>query len=274
LIKFVIKKKLLMLEVGFIKNNKDEVIARLSKRIKGAEDAVQNVLQLDVSRRNSQAKLDDTASKLNKLSKEIGKLFKSGQIEKANLIKLETSDLKEKKAILTEKLNNKTAELQDSLYQIPNIPHSSVPNGNSENDNEEIFSSGSIPKLHQNALPHWELAKKFDIIDFELGNKITGAGFPVYKGKGASLQRALINYFLDKNIAAGYNEVQVPYLVNEASGLGTGQLPDKEGQMYHVTNEDLYLIPTGEVPATNIFRDVILKSNELPKKIDYIHSLF
>ena len=256
-----------MLEVGYIKNNKDEVIARLSKRIKGAEDTVENVLQLDVSRRNSQAKLDDTASKLNKLSKEIGKLFKSGQIEKANLIKLETSDLKEKKAILTEELNKKTAALQDSLYQIPNIPHSSVPNGNSENDNEEIFSSGSIPKLHQNALPHWELAKKFDIIDFELGNKITGAGFPVYKGKGASLQRALINYFLDKNIAAGYNEVQVPYLVNEASGLGTGQLPDKEGQMYHVTNEDLYLIPTGEVPATNIFRDVILKSNELPKKL-------
>ena len=194
-----------MLEVVFIRNNKDEVVSRLSKRIKGAEDIVENVLQLDISRRKSQAKLDDTASELNKLSKDIGKFYKSGQIEKANLIKLESSDLKEKKAILTEELNNKTATLQDLLYQIPNLPHSSVPNGNSDNDNEVVFSYGSIPKLHQNALPHWELAKKFDIIDFELGNKITGAGFPVYKGKGARLQRALINYFLDKNIAAGYN---------------------------------------------------------------------
>jgi len=191
-------------------------------------------------------------------------LFKSGDIEKANALKVETKELKETSKILTEKLNTQIEALNELLYKIPNVPHESVPNGTTEEDNLEIFKAGDIPVLHDGALPHWELAKKYDIIDFELGNKITGAGFPVYKGKGARLQRALIAYFLDKNTAAGYTEYQLPLLVNEASGFGTGQLPDKEGQMYHVTEDDLYLIPTAEVPGTNIFRDVVLSESELP----------
>ena len=256
-----------MLQVAFIRENKLEVIKRLSKRLDHAEESVEKVLALDASRRNIQTQLDATAAELNTLSKEIGTLFKTGQAEKANLLKQKTADLKEQKATLTEELNTTAQELQQMLYQIPNLPHNSVPVGNSDEDNEEVFRYGTVPKLHSNAQPHWELAKKYDIIDFELGNKITGAGFPVYKGKGARLQRALINYFLDKNTAAGYNEVQVPHVVNEASGLGTGQLPDKEGQMYYIDADDLYLIPTGEVPATNIFRDVLLQENELPKQL-------
>ena len=256
-----------MLQVAYIRENKLEVIKRLSKRIDNAETTVENVLTLDVSRRSAQTQLDATAADLNALSKEIGVLFKSGQSEKANLLKQKTAELKEQKIALTETLNSTSEELQQLIYQIPNLPHDSVPVGNSEDDNEEVFQFGEIPKLHKAAKPHWELAKTYDIIDFELGNKITGAGFPVYKGKGARLQRALINYFLDKNTAAGYNEVQVPHLVNEASGFGTGQLPDKEGQMYYVDADDLYLIPTGEVPATNIFRDVLLQESELPKQL-------
>ena len=256
-----------MLQIGFLRENKTEAISRLSKRMKNAEDAVEKVLALDASRRNIQTQLDNTAAELNILSKEIGILFKAGQIEKANLLKLKTTDLKNQKANLTKALNSNSKDLQQLLYQIPNLPHDSVPIGNSENENIEVFSSGIIPKLHSAAMPHWELAKKYDIIDFELGNKISGAGFPVYKGKGARLQRALINYFLDLNIAAGYNEVQLPHLVNEASGIGTGQLPDKEGQMYFINADNLYLIPTGEVPATNIFREVILKAETLPKKL-------
>jgi seryl-tRNA synthetase len=256
-----------MLQIGFLRENKTEAIGRLSKRMENAEDAVEKVLALDASRRNIQTQLDNTAAELNTLSKKIGILFKSGQIEKANLLKLKTTDLKNQKANLTQALNSNSKDLQQLLYQIPNLPHDSVPIGNSENENIEVFSSGIIPKLHSAALPHWELAKKYDIIDFELGNKISGAGFPVYKGKGARLQRALINYFLDLNIAAGYNEVQLPHLVNEASGIGTGQLPDKEGQMYFINADNLYLIPTGEVPATNIFREVILKAEALPKQL-------
>ncbi|MGB0186749.1 MAG: serine--tRNA ligase [Flavobacteriaceae bacterium] len=256
-----------MLQVAFIRENKLEVIKRLSKRLGHAEETVEKVLALDASRRNIQTQLDATAAELNTLSKEIGTLFKSGQAEKANLLKQKTADLKEQKATFTEELNTTAQELQQLLYQIPNLPHDSVPVGNSDEDNEEVFRHGAVPKLHSDAQPHWELAKKYDIIDFELGNKITGAGFPVYKGKGARLQRALINYFLDKNTAAGYSEVQVPHVVNEASGLGTGQLPDKEGQMYYIDADDLYLIPTGEVPATNIFRDVLLQENELPKQL-------
>ena len=256
-----------MLQIGFLRKNKTEAIARLSKRMENAEDAVEKVLALDESRRNIQTQFDNTAAELNTLSKEIGILFKSGQIEKANLLKFKTTDLKNQKANLNHSLNSNSKDLQQLLYQIPNLPHDSVPIGNSENENIEVFRSGIIPKLHSAALPHWELAKKYDIIDFELGNKISGAGFPVYKGKGARLQRALINYFLDLNIAAGYNEVQMPHLVNEASGIGTGQLPDKEGQMYFINADNLYLIPTGEVPATNIFREVILKAEALPKKL-------
>jgi len=255
-----------MLQLGFLRANKAAAIERLSKRMDNAEVNIENVLELDASRRNTQTELDKTASALNALSKDIGMLFKSGQVEKANLLKQKTADLKDKKGTLTDTLNSTSEALQNLLYQLPNLPHASVPSGNSEDDNEEVFRSGTVPNLHSNAQPHWELAKKYDIIDFELGNKITGAGFPVYKGKGARLQRALINYFIDQNTAAGYSEIQVPHLVNEASGLGTGQLPDKEGQMYYVAADDLYLIPTGEVPATNIFRDVILNANELPKQ--------
>ena len=256
-----------MLQIGFLRESKTEAIERLSKRIENAEDVIEKVLALDASRRNIQAQLDNTAAELNTLSKEIGILYKSGQIEKANLLKLKTTDLKNQKSNLSQTLNRNSKDLEQLLYQIPNLPHDSVPIGNSVNENIEVFRSGVVPKLHSAALPHWELAKKYDIIDFELGNKISGAGFPVYKGKGARLQRALINYFLDLNIAAGYNEVQLPHVVNEASGIGTGQLPDKEGQMYFINADDLYLIPTGEVPATNIFREVILKAETLPKKL-------
>ena len=256
-----------MLHLGFIRDHKADVISRLSKRIDNAEKIVNDILSIDTNRRETQTKLDNISSDLNIISKDIGVLFKSGQTKKANLLKQKTIALKEQKSTLTNLLSTASAKLNELLYLTPNLPHSSVPVGNSDKDNEEVLRSGEIPQLNENALPHWELAKKFDIIDFELGNKISGSGFPVYKGKGARLQRALINYFLDKNTKAGYNEVQVPYLVNEASGIGTGQLPDKEGQMYHVETDGLYLIPTGEVPATNIFRDVILQINDLPKKL-------
>lgn len=256
-----------MLHLGFIREHKADVISRLSKRIDNAEKIVNDILSIDTNRRETQTKLDNISSDLNIISKDIGVLFKSGQTKKANLLKQKTVALKEQKSTLTNLLSTASEKLNELLYLTPNLPHSSVPVGNSDKDNEEVLRSGEIPQLNENALPHWELAKKFDIIDFELGNKISGSGFPVYKGKGARLQRALINYFLDKNTKAGYNEVQVPYLVNEASGIGTGQLPDKEGQMYHVETDGLYLIPTGEVPATNIFRDVILQINDLPKKL-------
>ena len=256
-----------MLQVPFIRDNQDLVIERLAKRNIDAKPLINDVLQLDEERRSLQTKLDNTLAESNSLSKEIGMLFKSGEVQKANLLKEKTSGFKEDSKTLTEDLNTTTEKLQQLLYTIPNVPHESVPSGSSEDDNEEIFREGIIPNLGDHALPHWELAKKYDIIDFELGNKIAGAGFPVYKGKGAKLQRALINYFLDKNTAAGYNEVQVPHLVNEASGFGTGQLPDKEGQMYHVTEDNLYLIPTAEVPATNIFRGDLLQETELPKTL-------
>ena len=253
-----------MLQVSFIRENKELVIERLAKRNLDATQMVDEAIQLDEERRAIQTELDNTLAESNSLSKEIGMLFKSGEVDKANALKAKTTDLKEASKNLSEQLTSTTEALNELLYKIPNIPHESVPNGTSDEDNEEIFREGEIPKLHDNALPHWELAKKYDIIDFELGNKIAGAGFPVYKGKGARLQRALIAYFLDKNTEAGYTEYQLPHLVNEASGFGTGQLPDKEGQMYHVTEDNLYLIPTAEVPGTNIFRDVILNESELP----------
>ncbi|WP_282134687.1 serine--tRNA ligase [Seonamhaeicola maritimus] len=256
-----------MLQVPFIRENKDLVIDRLAKRNIDATEDINQVIAFDEDRRRIQTELDNTLAESNALSKEIGMLFKSGEVEKANLIKAKTGDLKEASKRLTEDLNNKTSELQELLYKIPNVPNKIVPAGNTEDDNKEVFREGDIPVLEEGALPHWELAKKYDIIDFELGNKITGAGFPVYKGKGAKLQRALITYFLDKNTGAGYTEFQLPHLVNEASGFGTGQLPDKEGQMYHVTADNLYLIPTAEVPGTNIFRDVVLNESELPVAI-------
>ena len=255
-----------MLQVAYIKNNKDHVLKGLAVRnFAGAEAIVNQVIEMDEKRKATQTELDTILADSNKISKEIGLLFKSGEQQKATILKKKTGELKEQSKLLNEKLSSALHELNELLYQIPNIPNVLVPSGTTEADNEEVFIEGEIPTLHDGALPHWELAKKYDIIDFELGNKITGAGFPVYKGKGAKLQRALINYFLDKNTEVGYQEVQVPYLVNEASGIGTGQLPDKEGQMYHVTNDNLYLIPTAEVPVTNIYRDVLLKESDFPK---------
>ncbi|MBJ6366797.1 serine--tRNA ligase [Snuella sedimenti] len=253
-----------MLQVPFIREHKDLVIARLAKRNIDASKMIDDVIGLDEDRRRMQTELDNTLAELNTLSKEIGGLYKSGEVEKANLLKKKTSQLKEQTKELNESLNATVEALSELLYKIPNVPNEIVPSGNTDEDNEEVYREGDIPVLHEGALPHWELAKKYDIIDFELGNKITGAGFPVYKGKGARLQRALIAYFLDKNTAAGYTEYQLPHLVNEASGFGTGQLPDKEGQMYHVTEDNLYLIPTAEVPGTNIFRDTLLNENDLP----------
>lgn len=256
-----------MLQVQFIRENKQTVLDGLAKRsFTNAEAIINEVLTSDETRRATQASLDNILAESNKISKEIGGLFKSGEVQKANLLKEKTGLLKEQSKQLNEALNATADKLQELLYQIPNIPHASVKAGKSEEDNENIFSEGTIPNLGENALPHWELAKKYDIIDFELGTKIAGAGFPVYKGKGARLQRALINYFLDKNTDAGYKEVQVPHLVNEASGIATGQLPDKEGQMYHSTVDDLYLIPTGEVPITNIHRNDLVKEADLPIK--------
>ncbi|HMC02304.1 MAG TPA: serine--tRNA ligase [Flavobacteriaceae bacterium] len=253
-----------MLQVSFIRENKDLVIERLAKRNIDASSLIHEVIAFDEDRRRLQTELDKTLAESNALSKEIGLLYKSGETEKANELKQKTTELKETSKIVSEALNKKADGLNELLYKIPNIPNEIVPAGNTDDDNEEVFREGSIPELHGEALPHWELAKKYDIIDFELGNKITGAGFPVYKGKGAKLQRALITYFLDKNTGAGYTEYQLPHLVNEASGFGTGQLPDKEGQMYHVTEDNLYLIPTAEVPGTNIFRDVVLNESDLP----------
>ena len=253
-----------MLQLQALRTNKDQIAKALKKRNFDSKLHLDKVLSLDEKRRGLQTDLDNTLAEGNKLSKEIGMLFKSGRAEEANQIKQKTTQLKEDSKRLTEELNAAADELEEALYQIPNVPHESVPAGNSEEDNEEVFREGDIPVLSSDARPHWELAKKYDIIDFELGVKITGAGFPVYKGKGARLQRALIAYFLDKNTEAGYTEMQVPLLVNEASGYGTGQLPDKEGQMYHVTEDDLYLIPTAEVPVTNILRDSILDKNDLP----------
>lgn len=256
-----------MLQVAYLRNHKDEAIALLAKRNIDASDMVNKAIALDEERRAIQTELDVIKSEANKISKDIGGLYKSGEIEKANQLKTKSGTLKEKTKILEEDLTTKKQELADLLYKIPNVPNTIVPAGNTEDDNEEVFRKGDIPKLSNTALPHWELAKKYDIIDFELGNKITGSGFPVYKGQGAKLQRALITYFLDKNTAAGYTEYQLPHLVNEASGFGTGQLPDKEGQMYHVTADNLYLIPTAEVPATNMFRDTLLNESDLPIKV-------
>lgn len=253
-----------MLQVPFIRENKELIVERLAKRNINAVQMISDVITIDEDRRSLQTQLDNTLAESNSLSKEIGNLYKSGEAAKANVLKEKTSQLKETSKELSELLNTKVDALNELLYKIPNVPNAMVPSGNTDEDNEEIFKAGEIPVLYEGAMPHWELAKKYDIIDFELGNKITGAGFPVYKGKGARLQRALIAYFLDKNTEAGYTEYQLPHLVNEASGFGTGQLPDKEGQMYHVTEDNLYLIPTAEVPGTNIFRDVVLNESELP----------
>lgn len=253
-----------MLQIAFIRENKEKVIQALAKRNMDASSVVEEVILLDEKRRATQVELDNVLAESNKLAASIGELMKSGQKEKAAILKEKTLMLKEKSKVLSESAEALSQELTHKLYTLPNLPAEIVPEGKSADDNITVFQEGDIPVLHPGAMPHWDLVKKYDIIDFELGVKITGAGFPVYKGKGAALQRALISYFLDRNTAAGYKEYQVPHLVNEASGYGTGQLPDKEGQMYHVGLDDLYLIPTAEVPVTNLFRDVILQENELP----------
>jgi seryl-tRNA synthetase len=253
-----------MLQIAFIRENQEKVIKALAKRNIDAKVTVDEVVQLDEKRRATQVELDNILSESNKLSKDIGDLMKGGEKSKAAILKEKTILLKEKSKDLAEKADALAHELLEKLYALPNLPADSVPVGKTPEENVTVFQEGAIPILHEGAQPHWELVKKYDIIDFELGNKITGAGFPVYKGKGAKLQRALITYFLDKNTDAGYKEYQVPHLVNEASAYGTGQLPDKEGQMYHDATDNLYLIPTAEVPVTNLFRDVILNENELP----------
>ncbi|MEK9612447.1 MAG: serine--tRNA ligase [Flavobacteriaceae bacterium] len=253
-----------MLGLQYIREHKEDLLKGLKKRNSDQTEVIDQILTLDQDRRSQQAELDQHLAKANQMAKEIGMLFKSGETEKANTLKIKTASLKTETKVLQEQLQKTSASLYELRTQVPNVPHESVPSGNSDEDNEEIYRSGAIPDLGSKALPHWELASKYDLIDFELGNKITGAGFPVYKGKGARLQRGLINYFLDKNTAAGYQEMQVPHLVNEASGFGTGQLPDKEGQMYHVQNDDLYLIPTAEVPLTNLYRNSLLDVSQLP----------
>lgn len=253
-----------MLQTAFIRENTEKVISALAKRNIDASNMIAEVLEIDDNRKTAQAELESVLSESNKLSKDIGELMKSGEKSKAAILKEKTIKLREEGKVLSEKVELLSSDLTQKLYAIPNVPYDLVPEGKTPEENLNIFESGEVPTLHEGAMPHWELVKKYDIIDFELGVKITGAGFPVYKGKGARLQRALIAYFLDKNVAAGYTEYQVPHLVNEASGIGTGQLPDKEGQMYHAGVDDLYLIPTAEVPVTNLFRDVILNESELP----------
>lgn len=253
-----------MLQISYIRENKDLVINGLKKRNFKELELVEEAITLDEQRRLIQTKLDNALAESNKLSKEIGTLMKEGKRQEAEVAKAQTADLKEQIKQYSASLEETVNSLNDILYRIPNIPNAIVPEGKTAEDNLTVFQAGEVPHLFEGALPHWELAKKYNIIDFELGVKLTGAGFPVYKDKGAKLQRALISYFLDKNTEAGYLEYQVPHMVNQDSGYGTGQLPDKEGQMYHVQIDNLYLIPTAEVPVTNIFRDVILSESDLP----------
>jgi seryl-tRNA synthetase len=254
-----------MLLIQNIRQEKEAIIQRLAKRGVDFSDLINQALELDDSRKEIQGKLDDILSQSNKISKSIGQLFAQKKIEEANEMKAKTADLKEQSATLGEALKKAENELQEVLYQIPNSLGNPVPEGKNEEHNKTIKVVGEKPTLTQK-LPHWELCEKYNLIDFELGVKITGAGFPVYRGKGARLQRALINWFLDKARDAGYEEIQPPILINEASGIGTGQLPDKEGQMYHMPVDNLYAIPTAEVPITNIYRDVILKEDDFPIK--------
>ena len=253
-----------MLQISYIRENKDLVINGLKKRNFKELELVEEAISLDENRRLIQTKLDNALAESNKLSKEIGALMKESKRQEAEQAKAQTAELKEQVKQYTASLEETVNALNNILYRIPNIPNAIVPEGKTAEDNLTVFQAGEIPHLFEGALPHWELAKKYNIIDFELGVKLTGAGFPVYKDKGAKLQRALISYFLDKNTEAGYQEYQVPHMVNQDSGYGTGQLPDKEGQMYHVQIDNLYLIPTAEVPVTNIFRDVILSESDLP----------
>ena len=255
-----------MLTLKYIAENTQDVLDRLSKKHFDGKELIAQVLELDNARKNAQKDLDAQSAEMNKLSKEIGLLFKQGKAAEADAAKAQTATLKDSIKVLGDKMTEAENAITEILLQIPNLPHASVPEGKSANDNVVERQGEAENALPENALPHWELAKKYDLIDFDLGVKITGAGFPVYKGKGARLQRALINFFLDQAGEAGYREVIPPTVVNAASGYGTGQLPDKEGQMYHCGLDDLYLIPTAEVPVTNIYRDVILDEKSLPIK--------
>jgi seryl-tRNA synthetase len=253
-----------MLVVNKIRAEKEQIIEGLKIKNFKDLDILDEIIALDDKRKEFQKKLDDVLAESKSIAKEIGMLFKTGKVEEANQKKARTSELKEMSKQFGEELANTAKELTNKLLQVPNVPHPSVPAGNSDEDNEVIKNVGEIPELGADALPHWELTDKYDIIDFKLGNKITGAGFPLYKGKGARLHRALINFFLDEAEKAGFREVQPPLMVNEESGYGTGQLPDKEGQMYHVGVDNLYLIPTAEVPITNIYRNEIVKAEDFP----------
>lgn len=255
-----------MLTLSLLKERKDYVLERLQVKNFKQLELVDKVLELDAQRRQTQQQFDATQAEMNRISKQIGQLIKEGKNEEAQQARLQTSQLKDELKQLSDRLANLEKEVENILVLLPNLPHPSVPAGKSADDNVIVRTGGTQPQLPANALPHWDLAKKYRIIDFELGVKLTGAGFPVYLGKGSKLQRALINFFLDEAQKAGYTEVMPPLLVNEDSGFGTGQLPDKEGQMYHVTADNFYLIPTAEVPVTNIYRGVILEADELPIK--------
>lgn len=256
-----------MLQVAYIKDNKEKVLAGLKKRNFGKLELIDEIISLDESRKKIQFDLDSQLSEMNKISKDIGILMKEGKKDEAENAKSQTLSLKESTKKLQQNLSDTEEKLKLALYEVPNIPNDLVPVGTNEEDNLEVFKHTANENIINDALPHWELTKKYDLIDFELGVKITGAGFPVYKGKGARLQRSLVQYFLDKNAEAGYMEIVPPFVVNEASGYGTGQLPDKEGQMYYINEDKLYLIPTSEVPVTNIYRDVLLNENQLPIKL-------
>jgi seryl-tRNA synthetase len=255
-----------MLQVSYIRDNREQVLERLAVKNFKQPELVDEVIGLDEKRRHTQNLADNVSAQANAAAKQIGELMRTGKRDEAEAIKANTVKWKEESRQYIEQLAALEQELQDKLVLLPNLPHSSVPKGLTPEDNEVVLENGSIPELAANALPHWELAAKYNLIDFELGVKITGAGFPVYKNKGAKLQRALINFFIDEAEKVGYSEVSVPLMVNEASGFGTSQLPDKEGQMYYVGVDNLYLIPTAEVPITNLYRDVILKADELPVK--------
>lgn len=256
-----------MLQINFIRENRELTIEGLERKyFKGATEAVDTILGLDKQRRDTQSELDATLAQSNALAKQIGQLMKEGKKEDAEAAKAQTSTLKVRAKSLEESLKEVEEQLQATLVLLPNLPHESVPPGRTPEENVEVYLWGEKPTLPETAKPHWDLIEQYDIIDFKLGTKITGAGFPVYKGKGARIQRAMIQFFLDKAVEAGYMEVQPPILINAESGFGTGQLPDKEGQMYHATADDLYLIPTAEVPITNLYRDVIVNENELPIK--------
>lgn len=256
-----------MLQVPYLRENTEKALTGLAKRNKDFSATVQSIISVDESRRKLQNELDNLLSESNKISKTIGDLFKEGKREEADGMKVRTTEIKEECKGIETNLSQLEEELKQLLYQVPNVPHESVVFGKGAEENEVVYSSGDVTSLGESKLPHWELCEKHKLIDFELGVKITGAGFPVYIGKGARLQRALINFFLEEAQKAGYTEHQVPHMVNEASGYGTGQLPDKEGQMYHVGVDDLYLIPTAEVPLTNLYRDVLLKEEQLPIKL-------